>query len=252
VHAMLIITTLASIAFAAAMAWLAWRMARDERRRSDARVAALAASLEASDLPLDPVGEHSAASELEHEMDQEAPGPSGPVDAGRHDGMFSAVAHEESSGGRRLAAVALAIGVVVAGITIAWTTTRVLAPDAATEVAAPPLELLSLTSARRGQELVVAGLVRNPRTGSRVERVTAVVLFFDERGGFLAASRAPLDFQTLAPGEESPFQLTLIAPEGTSRYRVSFRRAEGGMMPHVDRRAARGATASAHARQAGF
>ena len=59
--------------------------------------------------------------------------------------------------------------------------------------AAAPLELLSLTSTRRGAELSVAGLVRNPSTGGALERVAAVVLFFDERGGFLTSARAPLD-----------------------------------------------------------
>jgi hypothetical protein len=68
------------------------------------------------------------------------------------------------------------------------------------------------------------------------ERLTAVVFFFDGQGGFLSSTRAPLDYRALAPGEESPFQLSAPAPPGVARYRVSFRRDEGAVVPHVDRR----------------
>ena len=99
------------------------------------------------------------------------------------------------------------------------------APPEATPVAqttaGEPLELLSLSSARRGAELSVNGLVRNPGAGARLEGITAVVLLFDERGGFLTSASAPLASPVLTPGASSPFQLTLPAPEGTSRYRIS-------------------------------
>ena len=41
----LLIVTVASMLLAAMMSMVAWRLARDERRRSDARVAALAAEI---------------------------------------------------------------------------------------------------------------------------------------------------------------------------------------------------------------
>ena len=84
--------------------------------------------------------------------------------------------------------------------------------------------------------LTISGLVRNPRGGVPQERLTAVVFFFDGQGGFLSSTRAPLDYRALAPGEESPFQLSAPAPAGVARYRVSFRRDEGAVVPHVDRR----------------
>src|SRR5438128_523546 len=50
----LILVTLLSLTLAAVMTTLAWRLAREERRRSDARVAALAAEMHVGerDLPL--------------------------------------------------------------------------------------------------------------------------------------------------------------------------------------------------------
>ena len=84
--------------------------------------------------------------------------------------------------------------------------------------------------------LTISGLVRNPRGGVPQERLTAVVFFFDGQGGFLSSTRAPLDYRALAPGDESPFQLSAPAPPGVARYRVSFRRDEGAVVPHVDRR----------------
>jgi hypothetical protein len=112
------------------------------------------------------------------------------------------------------------------------------APAASRGASTASLELLSLAHARRGQDLIVKGLVRNPSTGVAHERLNAVVFFFDREGGFVTSARAPLDFGALAPGDESPFQIALPAPSGVSRYRISFRRDEGGVVPHVDRRTA--------------
>jgi hypothetical protein len=98
------------------------------------------------------------------------------------------------------------------------------------------LELMSLRQAMQDGTLTISGLVRNPHGGVPQERLTAVVFFFDGQGGFLSSTRAPLDYRALAPGEESPFQLSAPAPPGVARYRVSFRRDEGAVVPHVDRR----------------
>ena len=48
----LIVVTLLSLAVAGAMSVVAWRVARDERRRSEARVAALAADIRSTDVDL--------------------------------------------------------------------------------------------------------------------------------------------------------------------------------------------------------
>lgn len=231
---MLLITTLVSIAVAAALGVLAWQLAQAERRRSEARVAALVASLNANDGPLG----------LDLAPDDELSTPLGepPLDpdvrSAPHDAMFASTIERESPASGRCVAVGVVAAILVAMIGLAWTVVHVLTPVPQTTDAAPtsPLELLSLTSARRGQELVVSGVVRNPRGATTMDEIGAAVLFFDERGGFLMSGRAPLDFQVLAPGEQSPFQLTVVAPESTARYRVSFRRASGAILSHVNRR----------------
>jgi hypothetical protein len=255
VNAILVVITLVSAAFAAAMGVLAWRMATAERRRSEARVAALAESLESPDsdidVPLNGLDDSSS------DPGAYAASMFGAVsDESRERAMFSGPARDPAEGAPRFAVVGLVLVILVSGLAIAWTTARALAPAASVTTAAPaPLELLSLSSTRKGRELLVAGVVRNPVRGAPVEHLAAVVLFFDERGAFLTSSRAPLDQPTLTPGAESPFQLTLAAPEGTTRYRVSFRRAEGAVVPHVDRRALGepGATSAAtRGREAGL
>ena len=61
----------------------------------------------------------------------------------------------------------------------------------------------------QGTTLTVSGLVRNPGAGAAVNGVTAVVFAFDRDGAFVASGRAPLDFGALAPGDESPFVVTV-------------------------------------------
>ncbi len=54
---------------------------------------------------------------------------------------------------------------------------------------------------------------------------------------FLSSSRAPLDFMTLTPGEESPFVVNVPVTGQVARYRVGFRTEDGHVLPHVDKRA---------------
>jgi hypothetical protein len=141
----------------------------------------------------------------------------------------------------------LAVGVgagILALILVLWWVGRLIGPGidprtggtSVATVAAAPLELVSLEQTRDGDALTIHGVVRNPHAGSTVDRLAAVVAFFDPTGKQLASVRAPLDFRTLAPGDESPFQVTTTVPAGVTRYRVSFRRDEGTIVPHVDRR----------------
>jgi hypothetical protein len=62
------------------------------------------------------------------------------------------------------------------------------------------------------------------------------VFVFDRDGGFVASGRAPLEFNGIAHGDESPFQVTIPDVKDVGRYKVSFR-TEAGIVPHVDRRA---------------
>jgi hypothetical protein len=61
------------------------------------------------------------------------------------------------------------------------------------------------------------------------------VLLFDGQGTLVTSAKAPLDYVTLSAGAESPFVVRVQAPPSVARYRVSFQ-ADGGTLPHVDRR----------------
>ena len=98
-----------------------------------------------------------------------------------------------------------------------------------------PLELVSLRQARDGETLTVSGTVRNPSGATDRRQVAAVAFLFDRKGSFVASGRAPLDYQALAPGDESPFVITVSGAADVSRYRVSFREGDD-VLPHVDRR----------------
>jgi hypothetical protein len=65
----------------------------------------------------------------------------------------------------------------------------------------------------------------------------ATAFVFAADGTFLASGRAPLDFSTLAPGDESPFVITIPVKGAVARYRVGFRSEDGQVIGHVDRRA---------------
>src|SRR5262245_50791808 len=104
-------------------------------------------------------------------------------------------------------------------------------------VAPASLELLSMTHSRDGSALVVTGLVRNPSRGETAP-LTTVVTALDRDGqivGSAASSLAPL-----APGKTLPFNVRIDHVGPLARYRVSFR-ANGTVMPHVDRRASHAA-----------
>jgi len=104
----------------------------------------------------------------------------------------------------------------------------------ATFLKSPSLELLSMRHVREADALTVTGLVRNGGSGS-ADRLIAVVFAFDRSGNFLASGRAPIDFLSLAPGDESPFKVSVPNAGEVGRYRVSFR-TEAGVVKHVDRR----------------
>jgi hypothetical protein len=106
----------------------------------------------------------------------------------------------------------------------------------AAETAAPGLELLSLRDARTPGALTITGMVRNPRDASLRSRVAVTAYAFDEKGSFLASGRALLDVTSLAPGDESPFVVSIPVTETVARYRIGFRSEDGRVIAHVDKR----------------
>jgi len=107
--------------------------------------------------------------------------------------------------------------------------------NVSSEQATPALELLSMRHTRTADGLTVTGLVRN-QSAADTASITAVVFVFDHEGGFVASGRAPLEFGSVARGDESPFKVTIPDVKDVGRYRVSFR-SPAGIVPHVDRRA---------------
>jgi hypothetical protein len=254
----LFVITLVSVATAGVASFVAWRMTRAERARSEARVAALAGAIDTPGLP-DPPGDAEPSWAL-HRVGSVRPGdralrgetpatsrepqpvaadplPDSAAAEPRIVGLFGATEAPEPTRWQ-LGPVTALVGVVALAfigslVMVTGGATRAAVP--ATAAAPAPLELLSLRHAQREGTTEITGLVRNPAGAATIDRVTAVVFFFDASGGFLASSRAPLDFTRLTSGEESPFVVVAQPPSGVSRYRVSFRR-DDGVVPHVDRR----------------
>ena len=217
---LLLIVTLTSLLLAAIMSVIAWRIAGDERRRSDARVAALAAEIHAPQ-----------------------PGGVPPWRRVRQEPGYSNLFVPQASTGSRPVAVlaggALAFAAVVAlaigaggGFIRLSRGARAVAPAAP---AALPLELVALGDERVGDQLTVRGVVRNPPSGSGVDGLPAVVLLFKPDGELLTTGRAMLDAPALQPGRESAFAVTVPRALDAGRYRVSFR-ADDHVVPHRDRR----------------
>ena len=64
-----------------------------------------------------------------------------------------------------------------------------------------------------------------------------MVFTFDRSGNFVTSGRAPVEFLSLAAGDESPFKVSVPNAGEVSRYRVSFR-TETGVVRHIDKRQA--------------
>jgi hypothetical protein len=227
---LLLLVTLTSIVLAGIMSLVAWRVAGEERRRSDARVAALAAEIHGphrtpafsrgDDLDLRPAGQVSSAAELF--------GAAQPRPAARWPVVLAA--------GVFVVASAAALVIVLSSGSSATAHSPASPPALAPAAPAPPLELVALGHERNGDRLTVRGVVRNPESGAAVDRLAAVVFVFNHDGGFVSSGRVTVEAAALRPGAESIFIVTLPDAGDVGRYRVSFRTDER-IVPHVDRRA---------------
>jgi hypothetical protein len=205
---LMVLSVAAVIVAVAAAAW-AWRIARTDRLRSEARVAALSAAING-------------------------------VDGDETPSMFDPELRSGLQGRPLLklgAGFAVTVGVIVLVAMGSDRRGSSAEPTARSTVTAATeqLELLSMRHERTGDTLRVTGLVRNRGDAARAA-LMAVVFVFDRDGGFVASGRAPLEFSGIAHGDESPFQVTIPDVREVGRYRVSFR-TESGIVPHVDRRA---------------
>ena len=113
--------------------------------------------------------------------------------------------------------------------------TQATAP-ANTNPAAAGLELLSLRDSRQPGSLTITGLVQNPHGGAPLSRVTVTAYAFDDQGAFLASGRALIEVTALAPGDESPFVVSVPVTATVAHYRIGFRREDGRVIAHIDKR----------------
>ena len=215
---MLVVLTLIAAGAAFFFAATAARLTRAERQRSAARVAMLASAIDQPSV-------QSGTSRVDL-----------PTLFARRDAT--------DVPGRPFikAAVVVAMAVVaVVALGSQWRTSGnatamdVDRPQATAKSTSAPIELMSMRHARDNRGLTVTGLVRNPAGGAHVEGVSAVVLTFDRNGTFITSSRAPIDFVSLDPGDESPFVVTIPRAGDVGRYRVTFR-SGSGIIRHIDRR----------------
>jgi hypothetical protein len=237
----LLAITVVSLAAALIMSAVAWRLSRDARARSAARIAALAAAADADEAWQLPRVVRTADATVPmaapiHAAPATAPWAPARASASMNDAFLGSSLTAPSNKGQR--GLAIAAGILLVTIvgggyfTVFGGDTQSADVAAATEV---PLELVSLRHERQNAGLAITGLVRNPVSGEAVEKLTAVVFLFDQQGALVKSSRADVDFTRLAPGDESPFVITVDAPSTVARYRVSFRN-EAGIVPHIDRR----------------
>jgi hypothetical protein len=202
--AALVTVTILTLALAATMSLVAWRVVRDERRRSDARVAALAAGIH---------GEPPAA---DHEL-------------------FATPAPVE----RRFAIIggaALVLGLVAAAAVV-FTASAPKATAVATAPAstAAPLELVELNHVRDRETLIIRGAVRNPASGAMMQHVAVIVSGFAADGTPAPAVSMPIESEVLAPDTQARFTAVLANAVAVERYRVRFE-IDGRVLEHVDDR----------------
>jgi hypothetical protein len=221
---MFIVIAAISLIVSVIMSAVAWRLAREERRRSRARVAVLASDL--ADLELRPATAGSPVADL---FRAEEPEPSRLAAALVVGGFAVATALAlivVTGRNGQSAAEPRAAGAVRPAAT---------APRPRTTTEPAALELVALGHQLDGDGIIVRGVVRNPTAGVERDRVAVVVVLFNRDGGFLASGLAAVEAPALAPGSQSGFFVTVPHASEVGRYRVSFR-SDDRIVPHVDRR----------------
>jgi hypothetical protein len=261
--AALIVITLVSLGLTAALLVYAARLQREARERSEARVLALSEEIHRGtpatppslDLPLAQLRAAVGVSR-DHSADLTAPEERVParqvaatnVATPSEDriGLASAAStvastlfddqHESTIASHRGAMLVIAAVVVtVIAASLYSLGGRVESTVAQAAPVVPSLELVALQHTRKGDTLSVSGTVRNPNGAAARTGLTALVFVFDGHGTFVTSGRAPVDYQVLAPGDESPFVVEVPHAARAARYRVSFRAARN-VVPHLDRR----------------
>ena len=207
--------TLVTTAAACAFAVIAWRQHQDTRRRSDARVAALAAAV---DGPLEAFSVEGGLAEA------------GVAAAGLETGNY--VQTMPARRGGVMAAGMVPIALVVVALLVTRGPRAMPAPPVARQP--ETLELLDMRHDRSGDLLTVTGTVRV--RGRDTAPVTAVVTGRAAAGHVVVSAHAPLDDASLDVGGESSFRVSVSGGHDVRRYQVRFE-TPLGPLTHIDRRA---------------
>jgi type II secretory pathway pseudopilin PulG len=257
----LLVITLISAVTAIVALVSAGRVRRNERERSDARAAALAQAADTHGAleggwtsvagewqwtpePNSGIGESgfgTSAAAREERVKPVAgliPNPEAQITVGSGSGALFGTVQREATSGSRLPIFAAAALIMMLGGALLFLNTSTSSDRTATVARvshSEPLELVALAHARDVSSLTISGTVRNPRSGVKVEGLTAVISLLDRSGALVSTKDVPLDYRALGPGEEAPFKVSVPDPGSIARYRVSFR-AGTDVVPHVDRR----------------
>ena len=247
-----------SLTMAWAMGVVTWRLLREERRRSDARVAVLMAALERARGrhvgPIDQTGSHARdgappVRATEPATPRRRPVPATPAARparGAGPAVTPPVPVAESPTGlftvtgspaflRRVLATVVAAVVVLVVVSLPMLLGGTPAdPGTSTP---EPVELLSLAHAKEGEYLAITGSIRNPSGGIERGQLSVTATVFDQNGTVVGTGQTPLPVAVLPPGSETPFTISLPDADRINRYRISFMQGQTGV-PHVDRRPA--------------
>jgi hypothetical protein len=237
----LLVVTIASLIVATVMSVVAWQIAREERRRSRARIEKLAQEIEgAQQVPrIRAVAGSATTGTLRSVINPEIPAAgnlfqNAPPESGSRHAIRFAI------GALIVASVIALVVVMSSGSPTAPLQPRQSGASLQGQASPSPIALVALGHERTATGLIVRGVVRNPQpAGSKVGPITAVVFLFNREGGFLGSGRATLEPPVLVPGGESTFSVGVPTTSEVERYRVSFRVGDQ-MVPHVDRRGSGG------------
>jgi hypothetical protein len=230
---LLVLMTAAATLAAVSLGLLLLGARRDERRRSEARVAALTL---AAGGPFD-----SNANDAGEPTAFDAPIFAGPPEPAT--GLLASAdlfeAHDSVSPWRARLGIAAALAVAFAGLVLGAVAASQGGTRPAQEASAPaaapaPLSLADLRYSRAGGVVTVSGSVE--AAGGPPSGVSAAVSLFDAAGQLVAGGRAPLQPARLDAGARASFSVSVPVAAAVARYRVSFVDPAGRTIPHVDGR----------------
>jgi hypothetical protein len=210
----------------AGLAGLTFHRARLERRRSEARVAALASAM---DNP-------GWRAHVDEAGTQEQPSPSP---------LVSFVVPETERPSRTPAFAIAAVVIVGAGsLLFVGMKGGEQSPRQTAGAPAPAIELMSMRHVLDGETLIVSGLVRNPAL-SATPALSTVISVLGRDGLVVARGEAQLVPVVLEPGKETTFRVSVPDVGDPGRYRVAFVNGSQ-IVPHLDRRSDLARTALAN------